>query len=278
MMEDIGEDSFDRDEDDEERMMAGSAMTAKTSGVGHQNNHGTGNGAAGFEGGFGDLRLASPNVASSSRGDSRSRSRVGGGGGRDDPPRGRLASSTSGSFRGRSQSTSKGRSSSRASVSAASSTASDAEVARLKKKVAELTFLNSLMQSRLAQLEGPGRVPLTPMSGLVATPMPTLPRDPDEVEEENDVDFEDDERGRERRRSGDGDEDGDEDDEMDAEGEEDDDYPVNLPQLSQGQGRGPFDEDALLGRYGVTAQDPNVRASLLSFFRSGQAGGAGVGA
>ncbi|KAM0756017.1 hypothetical protein T439DRAFT_351746 [Meredithblackwellia eburnea MCA 4105] len=132
--------------------------------------------------------------------------------------------------------------------------ASDAEVARLKKKVAEpLTFLNSLMQSRLAQVEGPGRVPLTPMSGLVATPMPTLPRDPDEVEEENDVDVEDDERGRERRRSGDGDE----DDEMDAEGEEDDDYPVNLPQQSQGQGRGPSDEDALLGRYGVTAQDPN---------------------
>lgn len=42
----------------------------------------------------------------------------------------------------------------------------EAEVARLKTKVAELTFLNSLMQSRLGQLEGPGRVPLAPISGL----------------------------------------------------------------------------------------------------------------
>ncbi|GAA5854470.1 hypothetical protein JCM8547_004853 [Rhodosporidiobolus lusitaniae] len=53
-----------------------------------------------------------------------------------------------------------------------------AEMARLKTKISELTFLNGLMQSRLAQLEGPGRVPRNVMTSLTAeTPRP----DPDEM-------------------------------------------------------------------------------------------------
>ncbi|GAA6009040.1 uncharacterized protein JCM10292_002461, partial [Rhodotorula paludigena] len=53
-----------------------------------------------------------------------------------------------------------------------------AEVQRLKTKISELTFLNGLMQSRLAQLEGPGRVPRHVMTSLTAeTPRP----DPDEM-------------------------------------------------------------------------------------------------
>lgn len=53
-----------------------------------------------------------------------------------------------------------------------------AEVQRLRTKISELTFLNGLMQSRLAQLEGPGRVPRHVMTSLTAeTPRP----DPDEM-------------------------------------------------------------------------------------------------
>ncbi|BGP23772.1 GATA zinc finger protein 3 [Rhodotorula toruloides] len=53
-----------------------------------------------------------------------------------------------------------------------------AEVARLKTKISELTFLNGLMQSRLGQLEGPGKVPRHVMTSLTAeTPRP----DPDEM-------------------------------------------------------------------------------------------------
>ncbi|GAA6005106.1 hypothetical protein JCM10207_008510 [Rhodosporidiobolus poonsookiae] len=53
-----------------------------------------------------------------------------------------------------------------------------AELTRLKTKISELTFLNGLMQSRLAQLEGPGRVPRNVMTSLTAeTPRP----DPDEL-------------------------------------------------------------------------------------------------
>ncbi|GAA5821923.1 hypothetical protein JCM11251_004781 [Rhodosporidiobolus azoricus] len=53
-----------------------------------------------------------------------------------------------------------------------------AEMTRLKTKISELTFLNGLMQSRLAQLEGPGRVPRNVMTSLTAeTPRP----DPDEM-------------------------------------------------------------------------------------------------
>ncbi|GAA5937317.1 hypothetical protein JCM10213_007200 [Rhodosporidiobolus nylandii] len=53
-----------------------------------------------------------------------------------------------------------------------------AEIQRLKTKISELTFLNGLMQSRLAQLEGPGRVPRNVMTSLTAeTPRP----DPDEL-------------------------------------------------------------------------------------------------
>ena len=61
-----------------------------------------------------------------------------------------------------------------------------AEVQRLRNKISELTFLNGLMQSRLGQLEGPGRVPRHVMTSLTAeTPRP----DPDEMlydEEEED--------------------------------------------------------------------------------------------
>lgn len=53
-----------------------------------------------------------------------------------------------------------------------------AEVQRLRNKISELTFLNGLMQSRLGQLEGPGRVPRHVMTSLTAeTPRP----DPDEM-------------------------------------------------------------------------------------------------
>ncbi|GAA5918494.1 hypothetical protein JCM1841_003266 [Sporobolomyces salmonicolor] len=57
-----------------------------------------------------------------------------------------------------------------------------AEIARLKTKISELTFLNGLMQSRLGQLEGPGRVPRNVMTSLTAeSPRP----DPDYLEEED---------------------------------------------------------------------------------------------
>ncbi|GAA5971926.1 hypothetical protein JCM11641_001572 [Rhodosporidiobolus odoratus] len=50
-----------------------------------------------------------------------------------------------------------------------------AEIARLKTKISELTFLNGLMQSRLGQLEGPGRVPRNVMTSLTAeTPRPDM--------------------------------------------------------------------------------------------------------
>ncbi|GAA6029838.1 hypothetical protein JCM8097_001072 [Rhodosporidiobolus ruineniae] len=66
-----------------------------------------------------------------------------------------------------------------------------AELARLKTKISELTFLNGLMQSRLAQLEGPGRVPRNVMTSLTAeTPRP----DPDEMMYRDDE--EDEEMGR----------------------------------------------------------------------------------
>ncbi|GAA5906668.1 hypothetical protein JCM6882_008090 [Rhodosporidiobolus microsporus] len=62
-----------------------------------------------------------------------------------------------------------------------------AEMTRLKTKISELTFLNGLMQSRLAQLEGPGRVPRNVMTSLTAeTPRP----DPDEMYAEEDDDEE----------------------------------------------------------------------------------------
>ncbi|BGP07086.1 GATA zinc finger protein 3 [Rhodotorula toruloides] len=63
-----------------------------------------------------------------------------------------------------------------------------AEVARLKTKISELTFLNGLMQSRLGQLEGPGKVPRHVMTSLTAeTPRP----DPDEMMFDEDGDVED---------------------------------------------------------------------------------------
>lgn len=65
-----------------------------------------------------------------------------------------------------------------------------AEVQRLRNKISELTFLNGLMQSRLGQLEGPGRVPRHVMTSLTAeTPRP----DPDEMlydQEEEDQEME----------------------------------------------------------------------------------------
>ena len=142
----------------------------------------------GVDTGFGELRLADqygagPNRASLAGTDS-SRSRSSGGREGRDSERGR--GPRSGALRGRSQSSSRargdGRSSSISSTRPASNsgagggTSAEAEVVRLKTKVAELTFLNSLMQSRLGQLEGPGRVPLTPMSGLASTPRP-VPED-----------------------------------------------------------------------------------------------------
>ncbi|KAL8290290.1 hypothetical protein RQP46_003229 [Phenoliferia psychrophenolica] len=187
----------------------------------------------GVDAGFNELRLAdqygvplSKDRAAAGGTDS-SRSRSSGGRDSRDGDRGRAPRSSGGALRGRSQSTSRARADGRSSSISSnrppsvgtSATSDAAEVVRLKTKVAELTFLNSLMQSRLGQLEGPGRVPLTPMSGLAGTPRP-LP----------------------------------EDDMMD-----DDEKPAE-----------PEDE---LVKYGVQATDPNVRASLLSFFRSQQLGG-----
>lgn len=122
---------------------------------------------------------------------------------------------------GRSQSTSRARglaSSERASsTSSGRNLSSEAEITRLKTKVAELTFLNGLMQSRLGQLEGPGRVPSNTMTSMTAeTPRP----DPDD-----DMYYQ----------------------EETAEDEE-------------------------LEKYGVSAKDPTMRASLLAFFRA-QGGG-----
>lgn len=153
----------------------------------------------GVDTGFGELRLGdqyangsspAPKDRTGASGPDSSRSRSSGTGtrdGRDGDQRGRSGSARGVAFRGRSQSTSRARASSRPTPT----TAADAEIARLKTKVSELTFLNSLMQSRLGQLEGPGRVPLTPMSGLVSTPRPVVEDDEamDEVGED-DVDAE----------------------------------------------------------------------------------------
>lgn len=50
--------------------------------------------------------------------------------------------------------------------------AAEAEIARLKTKVSELTFLNGLMQSRLAMLESPGKVPTRMMESIDAAETP----------------------------------------------------------------------------------------------------------
>lgn len=185
----------------------------------------------GVETGLGELRVVdgdyqrSQGSASLERiGTGSSRSRSSGMGGDE---RGR----SRGSLNSRTQSTSRprgrgagleGRSTSTSTTGRPSSTNADAEVARLRTKVAELTFLNSLMQSRLGQLEGPGRVPLAPIGGLS-----------DELEVDEDDAMEEEEPVTDSAR-----------------------------------------EDEELERYGVTVQDPAMRASMLAFVRS-QAG-AGV--
>lgn len=61
------------------------------------------------------------------------------------------------------------------------------ELTRLKTKISELTFLNGLMQSRLAQLEGPERprVPSRTMTSLTAeTPRPDMEYVGEEGEDE----------------------------------------------------------------------------------------------
>lgn len=68
-----------------------------------------------------------------------------------------------------------------------------AEVQRLRNKISELTFLNGLMQSRLGQLEGPGRVPRHVMTSLTAeTPRP----DPDDMLYDEEEEQEDEEMQR----------------------------------------------------------------------------------
>ncbi|KAK4700710.1 hypothetical protein P7C70_g5533, partial [Phenoliferia sp. Uapishka_3] len=187
----------------------------------------------GVDTGFGELRLGdqysvggSPGIAERIGASDSSRSRSSGGRDGRESDRGRGRSAV-GALRGRSQSTSRARTDGRSSSSSSNrpmvGVTAEAEVARLKTKVAELTFLNSLMQSRLGQLEGPGRVPLTPMSGLVSTPRP-IPEDESMME--------DDDEGK-----------------LDAEGEDE------------------------LTKYGVQATDPQVRASLLSFFKGQHSGG-----
>ena len=175
----------------------------------------------GVEAGLGELRVVDPwgsmgspaTSASKLKAEGSSRSRSSGhsreerGRSRGHGPGGRSTSRA----RGIATSSDGGRSSSSGRIPLSA----EAEITRLKTKVAELTFLNGLMQSRLGQLEGPGRVPHNTVTSMTAaTPRP----DPDEMFDEQ----------------------------QDAEDEE-------------------------LERYGVSAKDPAMRASLLSFFR-GQAG------
>lgn len=149
---------------------------------------GAGHRMVGVETGLGELRVVDPWAAGGSpataaskikaEGSSRSRSS-----GHSREERGRSRGHGAG---GRSQSTSRARGLAPSSERSSSSSgriplSAEAEITRLKTKVAELTFLNGLMQSRLGQLEGPGRVPHNTMTSLTAeTPRP----DPDEMYDE----------------------------------------------------------------------------------------------
>lgn len=143
----------------------------------------------GVETGLGELRVVDPwgmggspaTSASKLKAEGSSRSRSSGHGREE---RGRSRGHGPG---GRSQSTSRARGLAPSSDGGRSSSSgrvplsAEAEITRLKTKVAELTFLNGLMQSRLGQLEGPGRVPHNTMTSLTAeTPRP----DPDEMYDE----------------------------------------------------------------------------------------------
>ncbi|KAK4055645.1 GATA zinc finger protein 3 [Microbotryomycetes sp. JL201] len=128
------------------------------------------------ESGFGDLRVqdqrtsaGSPlgRVTTSDTSQSRSRSSGQERGRSRGPPGANRSGSQTRATRGLSSTDNRSTSSGRYS------TAAEAEIARLRSKVAELTFLNGLMQSRLAQLDKSGSVPKHVVTSLTAeTPRP----------------------------------------------------------------------------------------------------------
>ncbi|KAK4057856.1 GATA zinc finger protein 3 [Microbotryomycetes sp. JL221] len=142
----------------------------------------------GVESGFGELRVQEPsrqhngtpggNVAGSPIGrvltDSNSRSRSSG------QERGRSRGPHRSSSQSRAAARGLGSTDRRSSSSGRYSSSAEAEIARLKSKVAELTFLNGLMQSRLAQLDKPGSVPKHVVTSLTAE----TPRPVDDYEED----------------------------------------------------------------------------------------------
>ncbi|KAM0788825.1 hypothetical protein ACM66B_002911 [Microbotryomycetes sp. NB124-2] len=138
----------------------------------------TGRRMKGVESGFGDLRVQDQRTASvgsplgrlhaSDTSQSRSRSSGHERGRSRGPPGATRSGSQSRAARGIGHSADN-----RSSSSGRYSASAEAEIARLKSKVAELTFLNGLMQSRLAQLDKPGSVPKHVVTSMTAeTPRP----------------------------------------------------------------------------------------------------------
>ncbi|SGY80181.1 BQ5605_C008g05320 [Microbotryum silenes-dioicae] len=179
-------------------------------------------------------RSRSSGRGTSREGRGRSRGQYGGG------TAGRSAASSA----SRSKTARQGSASSSMSRSAGSSLSAEAQIRRLKTKVAELTFLNGLMVSRLSQLEGPGRVPLT-QSGTMTSLSAETPRPTDDYSEHE----QDEEAFRDDPSDGGGDE------EM--------------------YGDEALREDEELERYGVSvsSQDPAMRQQLLAFVKAQRAQG-----